>query len=306
MKQATLRCALLLGATLCTSPFARAQTLTDLWNDEQVMGLRIEPTLAPGLESLSHRTVLWTSGFLNGFIPHYFVDNSDVAVNELGMKSMTYAPPSDQDVPVTAELIASKAYDSYYRGEKQPLILVGHSKGAAETLDAVLSHPDLMVNGIVEKVILIDGAINGSPVATGVMSQPELRLFSKPIRDGLIALEPVKMRTLFNGKIAALKAKLTPDQYADFSGRIFYVRGHSTDAGTAPVIKLTHSYLDHQGSGDNDGLVLVEDQKRDDIGVDLGVMDTDHGGLTCGQPMTYVTGEQRKAFTRALFEILYE
>ena len=55
-----------------------------------------------------------------------------------------------------------------------------------------------------------------------------------------------------------------------------------------------------------DGLVLVDDMMLDDFGVDLGVLEGDHAALTVSSRLSNGTSARRRAFTRAVWRVLYE
>jgi hypothetical protein len=57
---------------------------------------------------------------------------------------------------------------------------------------------------------------------------------------------------------------------------------------------------------ESDGILLVKDQKFDQFGVDLGVLNVDHVGLTVISLFSKTSEADRKAFTRTVLDQVYQ
>jgi pimeloyl-ACP methyl ester carboxylesterase len=185
------------------------------------------------------------------------------------------------------------------------VVLVGHSKGGAAALLTALRYPELVLTGVIDRVVVVQGAIGGSPLADAIARSAAVRALPLP-RRGLASLTPSEARSLFQEELSRVRARITADGLERLFARVFYVRSWEGRGRTSFELALTHEYLQGFGSGQNDGLLLQEDMKLDRAGVDLGVVASDHASLTVAGLLSKSTTADRKAFTRALFREIYE
>jgi pimeloyl-ACP methyl ester carboxylesterase len=291
-----------LGGLGCVTPLRSGETPLAMKVQEEVQ--RDAPLVAGPASPLKHvgeLQFLFIAGFLHEAIPGYFIDNMAVT-KELGADASALFPSSGQTVSDTADVVRDEVL-TRYQANKRPVVLVGHSKGGAEALLAVLRYPELVTLGVVEKVIVIQGALGGSPVADRLRSVGAVG--GLPVHFGLEALTREKARALFKLELEALRRK-APQETIDFVfSKVFYVRACSGDGQVALELLPSYEFLKRQGSGKNDGLVLVEDQRLYEGGTDLGVLDSDHGSLTVSSFVSASTPRQRRAFTRALLREVF-
>lgn len=256
--------------------------------------------VAPGspLAALERRHVLFVGGFLSEVIPGYFVDNAEVA-HELGAQTSVVFPSSAAGLEEDAAFLREEAL-SRFNESGRPVVLVGHSKGGAAALLTALRYPELVLTGVVDRVVVVQGAVGGSPLAETFARSSALRTWR-----GLNSLTTHEARRLFDDELANVRTKVTPDGLERLFARVFYVRSWEARGHTSFELALTHGYLQGFGSGQNDGLLLQEDMKLDHAGVDLGVVASDHASLTVSGLLSKSTAADRKAFTRALFREIY-
>jgi len=74
------------------------------------------------------------------------------------------SPKASYPMSHNSELIYSYLVKRFQKTGKTQIV-VAHSKGAGELLLALLFHPELIKNGIVDKVVLMQAVIGGSPLA---------------------------------------------------------------------------------------------------------------------------------------------
>lgn len=240
--------------------------------------------------------VVFVGGFLNEALPGYFLDNAEECHAE-GASTSIVEPSSLDDVGADTEHLV-EAVRKAARDSGRRVVLVGHSKGGAAALLTALKHPELMLDGTLERVVVIQGAVGGSPIAEGIVGKLSLR--DAPVRvKGLQSLSQRDAKALFREALASLRARHTDAEVERVLRHVFYVRSSTSEVSS--ILLVTHEFLNRQGSGRNDGLVLIEDQKLD-VGVDLGTLDADHAALTVAGPISNRPAEYRKAFTRAMFE----
>lgn len=239
------------------------------------------------MPDLHQHQVLFVSGFMNELIGGYFVDNAAVA-RELGAETAVVQPRSSDAVTTDVQRIEQEV--TLRQGKA--LVLVGHSKGGAAVLLAALRHPEWFERGLVDSVIVIQGAVGGSPLADVAMRVPIVRNMK-----GLRSLSTTESRSVFTEALTALEANTSPEQRMQLFSRVFYVRSAHEQSLLPAELALTELLL--RGAGPNDGLVTQNDMKLG-RGVDLGVLDADHASLTVSSFLATSSVEERRAFTRAL------
>jgi hypothetical protein len=134
--------------------------------------LQLDPS-SP-LKQLDHRTFLFVSGFLNEAIPGYFKDQTEV-VKELGAKAHTFEPSSFTAMSDEADKVQQRVLSAWGK-EERPVVLVGHSMGGASSLLCLIRYPELVAEGKLDKVIVIQGAVGGSPLADTLAHGPLTRI----------------------------------------------------------------------------------------------------------------------------------
>ncbi len=280
---------------------AASPALQELWRQE------IEGE-AVYIERLKGKHVLFVGGILNGLaklVPGYFSDNREAVEHELGGESSYFGPSSRNSIPENSQILKEHILKTHFEHQK-PLILVGHSKGAAEILHVILEYPDLILEGCVERIILIQAPIQGAPVA----NEPSRWICYEAIKaiTGLETetLSEVGAKTVFDLAFEHYHAAITDEAKHDFvSNRIFYVRSASKSEDHSYCLQLVLGITQHQPEihGHSDGLIPVNAQLDSRIGIDLGVVQADHFGLV----IPWVSGfskKERKAFTRAVFGLV--
>lgn len=274
-----MRTLCLLAMTLCSCATTARPTLMNSGPDWLRTGTQV-PELSP-------LHVVFVAGFMNELIPGYFSDNVAVT-RELGAETSVLLPPSSgalaSDVALVQREIAARS------GTR--VVLFGHSKGGAAVLLTVLEHPELVLDGPVEAVIVLQGAIGGSPLADGLS---KVRPLAGP---GMRSLTTEQSKHTFTTALQKLSTSLTRAQWDRLFSRVFYLRSAHGDTTLAAELALTELAL--RGQGPNDGLLPPAEMKLG-FGVDLGVLDADHAALTVGSFLATSTSSERRAFTFSLF-----
>ncbi len=206
-------------------------------------------------------------------------------------------PSSRQSVPETVRALHRKI-----RAHEGSLMLVAHSKGAAEALILVLQHPELLRTGRIHRLLLIQGAFGGSPLARascfGLMTP--LRFF---FREVLVSMEPENTRTLLQEAYKSFVAQTSGSERENFSKKIFYLRSaieaDELSSALLPIWRLCGDQLSHLGQ--HDGILLTEEEKFDAIGQDLGVVQFDHFDLVMRGVGMRASEEKRSSALRHAF-----
>lgn len=267
------------------------------------------------LEILKNRQVLFVAGFLSDIHPLggvCYEKNAKELAKQVGIKYSYISLPSHRSAVENVDKIYHKTMEIFLRN-KAPVVLFGHSKGGAEVFFTILKYPELILNGIVDRVVLIQAAIGGSPLANP----------KSPAMTGLFLIFGNGLRSMIptiadKNVISALESftqtieYLYPNKESDFfeqivekiSEKIFYVRSSSSQQLKSIFhIAQATSQINLQNLGPNDGIILTEDQKCSCFGTDIGILQSDHFDLALNQ------GRESKcllAFTRALLGEIYE
>lgn len=254
------------------------------------------------LAKLRGRHIVFVDGLLNEaahLVGNYFCDNISEA-KKLGISHSHIRYLSSYSVPDNSQTLLGDIQDIYVR-ERLPIILVGHSKGGAECLYAILKNPHLLQSGIIDRVVLIHPAVGGSPLADNVSKNILGRYFSKCLGAGLLSIQPRNARRIFsealkffnqsvslNPQILDTSSSLkrnSENTFEELSNRVFYIRGAASADELSWGVRFVIFFCKHplNPSVPNDGLLNVEDQILEGFGIDLGILDSDHIDLVIGK-----------------------
>ena len=283
--------------------------------------------------TLRDRHVVFVDGILNELakpVGNYFTDNIR-AVKALGVTYSHLRYSSRVSIPHNGEKLA-KDLLQIHKEHQKPIILIGHSMGGAESLYSVLVEPQLMLQGIVDRVVLLNPAIGGSPLIENFKSNPLAHMIKSYLGEGFESLKPDVAHQNFSKVFKHFKREIKKNFGKDskeilkyLSNRVFYVRGkHPTPSlslGLDTVLFFCNKNLDEisnseisnsndkaQASCSNDGLLNTEDQMlnaRIPFGVDLGILPVDHIELAVSGLFSHSNARHREAFTRAVFSAIY-
>ncbi len=255
-------------------------------------------------------------GFLNEFAPGYFGDNRDTliasGVPEDAIK--IYSPYSSDSIEETVESFLPKRFNKL--AQKGKLVLVGHSKGAAEILAFALRNPEFVKENV-EAMFLIQGAFGGSGVADYLVGEGhpiddqwswyhqfsfEVKsLFGSFLGAFILSDGITSLTHRAAGKYwAQLKKETSPETLAVVSPKIFYIQSVLNDPEKASsFIRASAEYL-HTYYGPSDGLVELKDQMVPWVGTPLVVLDSDHTGIVVNNPISVAPKRLREAVTKAI------
>jgi pimeloyl-ACP methyl ester carboxylesterase len=288
---------------------ARAD-LAEKFQEELTHDPNTTPLAAQVLYAVQARPIVMIAGILNEEIPGYWKDNMKTLRKDFKQKEFARMMPNSQNkVEKNAPLVARFIYKAWKKFGQKPVIVLAHSKGANETLLALLGHPELLREGIVDRVVFIQGALKGSHIADLLLdndagdywaAQPWHWLFhhwyglwSMTTRDAYPTLE------------TALGAA-DPADVALLNEKLYYVRAEQLDEKKCSwELQLMHEFV-RVKYGESDGVMMPGDELIDGLGTDLGIVTGDHFDLTERGLSTATPPSYRRAFTRALFRELFE
>ena len=293
---------------LCVASLqAESPNLQSLWQQEIV-----QEDLSSNSDLLKDKHVLFVGGMLNelfGAIRGYFYDNCEAVDEELGGESSHFRSSSWSSIPQNAEMLHVHVLKTYFENQSRPITLVGHSKGAAEILHLVLEHPELVLEGLVERIVLIQAAVQGSPAANDPSKW--FRSSYGHIKD-LVGIETHSLsetgsKAIFDALFTEFEAQVTPPERQLISDKIFYVRSVESPEKHSYSVQLILEITQHstQEYLPCDGMIPVHAQLHPRIGVDLGIVQSDHLSLVIPW-VTAFSKKERKALTRTIFKLIFK
>jgi hypothetical protein len=292
--------------------WARGASFQKAWDQEEEKGFSSADS-----SLLAGKHVIFIAGIMNeltDFIHNYFPDNMK-AVKQLGGTYSYIGPSSSRTIPENAKILFEKINKIYIK-IKKPLILIGHSKGGAESLYLLLEHPELIINGIVERTLLIQPAIGGSPMAdnaSGILFSLSTLLIAPNMRTLSTFESHVNFNKVFddyNNNLKLLGKDLNRGEnnlHEYISSRIFYIRSRTKSNlsfGLKIVLTVMQDNADRYCE-DHDGLLSVDAQIDKRIGIDFEILeDIDHIDLVI-KIFSNLSSQKRESFTRAAFKSMY-
>jgi hypothetical protein len=268
------------------------------------------PVPAKVADAVRARPFVMIAGIMNETIPGYFADNAKTIRKDFKQEEVRrFFPSSKVAVDENAPRINAWIRKTWLDFGKKPVIVLAHSKGANETLLAILKDSSLLRDGIVDRLVFIQAALGGSHIADLLLnddsgSWPAAQPFHWLFHDwkGLWSMTPARARTMFADAIAAAD----PADRVLLSEKLFYVRASKVRSKCSWELQAMHLFVESFW-GESDGVMLPEDQKIDGLGTDLGLLEGDHFDLTEKGPGVVSTPASfRRAFTRALMRELFE
>jgi len=272
---------------------------------------------------LAGHSVAFVGGFLNEYVRHRITGNyfrhNIAALRDIApdVKVSRIFPPSSRGMSDNTVFLRETLIEAWKGGGGRPLAVVGHSKGGAETLLTVLRYPDLVLDGMIDDVVILQSSVGGSWVSD-CLADPEtcrppswlMRMAGRWIRKnypgGLLSLRRAEAKRLMTGAMAGARAALGEERFAALGRTVSYVRAVSPVAGVSRRLRAASRSLADAGFVLNDGMVALEDQRLEGVGSDLGeVLSVAHADLVCsGLGVSKRSRRFRAAFTRLLFMAL--
>ncbi len=268
------------------------------------------------IDTIKNLKFIFVTGLLNEEIINYYKIPKNVLTKDLGISNdqiITINPPSGMDIQTNADTLVKNIKNFIKPNEK--FVLIGHSKGSMESLLAVLKKEFITLHNNLHAAILIQGAMNGSPVCNYMCSKGGIhadstmgfRLIAFQVTSSIGGLMCDKYQkgfhSLFENSTEAVletyKENLTPE----LNDKIFYITSQQDPAKMSSLISCIGQYLQTY-YGPSDGLVLVEDQSINWVGTTIGHLTSDHAGLVVGRPISNTSKEVQKIFFTNLLRFL--
>jgi hypothetical protein len=270
--------------------------LADSLIERSLEQVKENPSCAIEFENIckiQERHFFLVSGFMNGLaqvVSSYYTNYIDVLKHELGVGVTDYGPSTGNNSEENIEPLHQKIIHTFKKHQK-PIVLIGHSKGAKEIFLLLTRHPHLIINGIVDRAVLIQAALYGSPlIPEDDLSMP-LSVISLFAKNGLKSLSPTRSETEIQNALNHLNHYLwnhygvqgkdaVAAKWQEISDKIFYVRSYQDQDRLSLPLKMIRKMCSGQIEGQNDGLLRTQDMKCNALGIDLGEVRWDHIATT--------------------------
>ena len=254
-------------------------------------------------------------GLLNERMPGYF-GQAEKELRSLGVPEESIhriAPSSDATFSENLEGIREAFLEIAARGP-EPIIVVGHSRGACDALAFALLEPGF-VSERVSALFLIQGPFGGSGAADYLVGsgRPIDEKMPAPARAIARLLRNVETNRLERGVHGGI-VDLTRDSSRSFweelldeqaraipivGPRTFYIESSVSPRKHPPLRRPVARYLETY-YGPNDGLVAAGDQFLPELGTRLGMLDVSHTDLTHRFPAARPRPRLRGALARSI------
>ena len=208
---------------------------------------------ATHVNMLRRHKVLLVPGYLGDFNPTYFADQLRWLAS-IGVEHKKVAITSGQSVEVNGTIISAAIRDS-----EMPVILITHSKGSVDALEALLSGPALRTK--VKGWISLQGPFFGSPVADKLLDGSLLNpivatvilVFLGGTRESAQGLTTAASLAYYRARAVAIGSLVRDVPAIAFASALDSKR--SAPANT--VLAMPHELMSRDGIR-NDGLVPLE------------------------------------------------
>lgn len=265
----------------------------------------------------------FVTGFMSEVLQWSFVEYYYDNIKELLHRGI---PESNLHRPIylsssnSAEANAEELYKIILEqvpGGGKDLVLIGHSMGAQELFLMSLKQKDFIKNRV-RAVFLLQGSIGGSPIAdyiageTGEGTLDKLSLWERwhfqfLMRSGsalrVVVEKGLHSLTRKNAKAFWKDVRLTEEDKNLLNERLFYICSRIRPAQMGgliyPIFSVLGKYM-FVNFGENDGLVLVEDQMTYHFGTRLALLTADHSDLVLRT--NPATRRMRKGLMRAMVQ----
>lgn len=197
------------------------------------------------------------------------------------------------------------------RGQTDPIILIGHSKGGLEIFYTVQKYYDLIELGIVENMLTIQAAIQGSRLIKDDRLWWPLKIVKNNISPWLGGsyqsldpdyVVPSNDRLVHDFREQCTHCSPGGQLFQNVSDKLHYVLAHEDTENRTLLTRYGVWWCgnDLESEGANDGLLATQDMMHPEIGNILGVFKAEHSELV----MTPPSGTLKHLYTYAVNTVI--
>ena len=270
--------------------------------------LSVNTTFGVGNSELNYSTILdplhfvLICGFAQEGIFGYFRETRRCLRSEFGNPRVSTVHLHSPHPPArNVEPLRLKLLKLHHSGGGRPLVLLAHSQGGIVATVCLLRHPELLREGIVDRLITVQTPFAGSLIVDLLIQKvPFLGRYA-----GLSSLRTDVMKSFILAETTRFSHEAPPEDQALLKSRLLFVRSSRAAAGPVHwLLRSAHRYLN--AFGPNDGFLLESSQLLPEFGTDLGVLEADHTDLLYPVWMSGTGPKPKHAFTQALIAEILE
>jgi pimeloyl-ACP methyl ester carboxylesterase len=258
---------------------------------------------------------VFVGGFMNEGMTEYFKQNArELRAFGVARQAIHFIYPSSGKTIEDNAAAVRKQFLNFAAMGDEKLVVIGHSRGACDTLLFALRNPRF-ISKHVQALFLIQGPFGGTGLADFLTGEGPPLDKSMPLKQRLVAqgLARLEERAISKGKHGGLPS-LTTQASQDFwdealeeyeeaiavvSPKTFYVTTKAAPKHLQLFMQATAWYLGAH-FGPNDGMVAIEDQSIEGIGTILAELDAGHTDLTHRFPSALPKPRLRRAVIDAI------
>ncbi|MBK7962584.1 MAG: hypothetical protein IPK04_16160 [Bdellovibrionales bacterium] len=238
----------------------------------QHQGVAIEEFKREYGEVLNQSQFLLVGGFGNEMARPYYLTDNVKALNRMGVTTVNkFFPSSFHSVVWNTKVIYEEIIRRHQETPGKPLVLIGHSKGGLEVLATVLEYPELVLDGIVKEVILIQAPLGGNTMADKQGPFNKLFLAAALSMTAYGSLQTPDINEVISKKIEGMDRETR----GALSGVVKYITSSKPPKDMGGFLRTIAVRFNPRVSFD--GLVATQDMSLPDFGSVIGdLKDFDH------------------------------
>ncbi len=213
----------------------------------------------------------------------------EVELSSPDSQAIILRPSTKNNLAENAKLLGLSLRFLQFSGSLQkPLVIMAHSRGAAEILLTIMKQPSLIDQLKIKQIVLVQGAFAGTPLAEVTFSQwqricltkgLEFRSnifcqYTKPFMKSVSDLKPLQTRKIFSDA----KSKLSETSLAKINKTVSFVTSESSFWKTHKALIPGKIYINMK-AGKNDGVIPSASHYLPGVGTRLFHASSDHLSL---------------------------
>jgi triacylglycerol esterase/lipase EstA (alpha/beta hydrolase family) len=219
--------------------------------------------------------IVLISGINNEQVRDYFTSFEAYLRSKNFQLVTRFNPSSLNTVTGNASYLRTKLL-SLYKAHGEPLIIIAHSKGGLELANAMGRFHSDFPEKVIAKAVFVNTPFAGSPYMAESIREYEAtwgnfgNQYNPVYLNTLNVLQSLGTQRISDDlhesfkELSVMETKLMTD-------RFFFIRTQKAPEKVSSVLRKSAEYL--RGTGPNDGLIPVENQKWTGHGKDLGIQD---------------------------------
>lgn len=219
------------------------------------------------------RSLILVDGILGDFVQSTFNGIHDQWNRSGQGNAFLIRPSSFESWETNSDKVLKEIRDQLASQPEETFIVMAHSRGAAELMLGLLRQPGILRERQIEKVVLVQGAFWGSPLADWVAENVDSKVdVLASFRPALKSLTTLEAQT----RMSRAMRQCPEDAKPLFMEKVAFIRARQSFGKTRAALKAGHLYLNIYVGRETDGVLLTDRQFVTGFGQDWGVLEGDH------------------------------